>query len=44
MTISTLVINNLTDPVEIQEWLDAHPTAVIRFLQVQQNIAYIICE
>lgn len=42
MTIITIVVADLTNPVEVQAWLDAHPDTVVSRLFVQQNIFYVI--
>lgn len=42
MTIITIVVADLVNPIEVQEWLTANQDVVISKLFVQQNIFYVV--
>jgi hypothetical protein len=41
-TVDTVVIADLSNPVELQSWFTAHPLAVITAVTMESNVFYII--
>ena len=41
MTVISIMINDLANPIEVQTWMDANPTVSIQFIQIQTNRVYI---
>ena len=41
MTVVSIMINDLSNPAEVQAWLDANPSVSIQFVQIQINRFYI---
>jgi hypothetical protein len=44
MTIATISVANEWNPAEVQAWLDAHPAAVIKFVESHDTLMYIFYE
>ena len=42
MTIETIIIDDKSNPVELQSWFDSHPSATIQTISFKENIVYVI--
>lgn len=41
MNAISIMINDLSNPIEVQNWFDANPNVSIQTIQVQENRVYI---
>ncbi len=44
MTVVAITVASEWNPLEVQAWLDANPSAVIRFIEAHDNLIYIFYE
>lgn len=42
MKIAAISVKDELNPIEVQTWLDAHPTAILLFFYIDNSIFYII--
>ncbi len=42
MTIATIQVSNVDSPDEVQNWLNAHPSAIIVQFVMANNVFYIL--
>ena len=41
MTITTIAVADISNPTEVQDWLDANPTITISYVEVDGHMFYL---
>ena len=44
MTIVTVIVEDPSNPVEVQAWFDEHPSVTVKEFAVQGNLFYLLYE
>jgi hypothetical protein len=42
MTLTTIVVADISNPIEVQAWMNANPQIVVEKMFIQQNVFYIL--